>query len=77
MLPDRKIIAKHMRDARLSRNYSQEYMAAKMAISQNAYSKMEMGYTEITLKRFLMMAKLLDYDVIELLNEMSSDVSLK
>ncbi len=56
-------IALNLRDARLMRNYSQEYLALQLKISQNAYSKMEMGRTLTQLsKRFFKIADILDVD---------------
>lgn len=48
---------------------SQEYMAAKMGIGQNAYSKLELGKTKITLDRLFAIADVLGVTVIELLKE--------
>lgn len=46
-----KSVAANIRKTREFRNYTQEYLAAKLGISQNAYSKIELGYTKITLER--------------------------
>jgi DNA-binding XRE family transcriptional regulator len=56
---DDKIIGANIKNARLYRNYSQDYLAGKLNISQNAYSKVELGYTKITLHRLLFIADLL------------------
>ena len=57
-----------MRNARLMRNYSQEYMALQLKISQNAYSKMEMGRTQITVETVFKIADILEVDIYTLLN---------
>jgi len=57
-----------MRNARLMRNYSQEYMALQLKISQNAYSKMEMGRTQITVETVFKVADILEVDIYTLLN---------
>lgn len=62
-----KAIAANIRHRREYRNYTQEYLAARLDISQNAYSKIELGYTKITLERLFQIADVLDYDVAELL----------
>ena len=61
-------IATKIRQAREQKNYSQEYLASKIGISQNAYSKLELGYSKITLDRFFHIAMLLEIDVTDLLN---------
>jgi transcriptional regulator with XRE-family HTH domain len=63
-----KKIASNLRDARLMRNYSQEYMAIKLNISQNAYSKMEIGKTLITVEVVFRIADILEVDIYTLLN---------
>jgi transcriptional regulator with XRE-family HTH domain len=55
-------LAGHIRQLRISKNYSQEYMAAKMHISQNAYSKIELNYSRMTVDRLIDIAKILDTD---------------
>ena len=62
-----KSIAANIRHKREHRNYTQEYLAAKLDISQNAYSKIELGYTKITIERLFQIADALEYDVVELL----------
>ena len=63
-----KKIALNLRNARLMRNYSQEYMALQLKISQNAYSKMEMGRTQITVETVFKVADILEVDIYTLLN---------
>ena len=63
-----KRIALNLRDTRLMRNYSQEYLALQLKISQNAYSKMEMGRTLITVETVFKIADILEVDVNTLLN---------
>jgi len=63
-----KKVALNLRNARLMRNYSQEYMALQLKISQNAYSKMEMGRTRITVESVFKIAGILEVDIHTLLN---------
>jgi len=63
-----KKIALNFRSARLMRNYSQEYMALQLHISQNAYSKMEMGRTRITVESVFKVAAVLELDIYTLLD---------
>lgn len=60
-------IASKIRKVRERKNFSQEYLAKKIGISQNAYSKIELGYSKITLDRFFHIANLLEVDTTELL----------
>jgi len=68
-----KSVASNIRKIRVHRNYSQEYLAIKLNISQNAYSKIELGYTRITLERLFNIAIILDIDPIALLNIENSE----
>jgi transcriptional regulator with XRE-family HTH domain len=63
-----KAIAANIRNTREGLNYTQEYLAAKLSISQNAYSKIELGYTKITVERLFQIASILGSDVHELIN---------
>ena len=63
-----KAIAANIRNKREYRNYTQEYLAFKLNISQNAYSKIELGYTKITVERLFQIAEVLEFDVVELMH---------
>jgi transcriptional regulator with XRE-family HTH domain len=63
-----KAIAANIRHKREYRNYTQEYLAAKLDISQNAYSKIELGYTKITVERLFQIAEVLDFEVVDLID---------
>ena len=52
-------VASNIRKARLVRNYSQDYLAYKLKISQNAYSKIECGYTKVTLEKLMVITEVL------------------
>jgi len=60
-------VAGNIRKVREFRNYTQDYLAAKLEISQNAYSKIELGYTKITLDRLFHIALILEIEVTQLL----------
>lgn len=57
---------KHIRE---SKNFTQEYMAGKLGISQNAYSKIESGQTRLTTDRMEEISKALDIPVESLLTD--------
>ncbi|RZL39618.1 MAG: XRE family transcriptional regulator [Pedobacter sp.] len=62
-----KVVAGNIRKVREFRNYTQDYLAAKLEISQNAYSKIELGYSKITLDRLFHIALILEIEVTNLL----------
>jgi transcriptional regulator with XRE-family HTH domain len=51
------------------RNYSQEYIAEKLGIAQNAYSRIENNQTRLTADRLEKLARILDVPPMELLSE--------
>jgi transcriptional regulator with XRE-family HTH domain len=61
-------IANKIRATRIFRNYTQYYLAAKLKISQNAYSKIELGRTKVTVEKLLTIADVLEIDACELIN---------
>lgn len=63
-----KAVATNIRKRREDLNYTQEYLAAKLNISQNAYSKIELGYTKITVERLFQIADILDIDLTNLIS---------
>jgi len=60
-------VAANIRKIREHRNYTQEYLAAKLRISQNAYSKIELGYTKITVERLFQIAEILESDPVDII----------
>ncbi|MCJ0741350.1 MULTISPECIES: helix-turn-helix domain-containing protein [Pedobacter] len=62
-------VATNIRKIREKKNYTQDYIAAKLGISQNAYSKIELGYSKISLDRLFHLAHLLDTEVVDLLKK--------
>jgi transcriptional regulator with XRE-family HTH domain len=63
-----KTVAGNIRATRERLAYSQEYLAAKLSISQNTYSKIELGYVKLTLDRFFKICRVLDIDPAEVIN---------
>jgi len=68
-----KTVAGNIRRIRVFRNYTQDYLAAKLGISQNAYSKIELGYSKISLERLFSISMILEVDLMKLLDLDSSD----
>jgi transcriptional regulator with XRE-family HTH domain len=63
-----KTIASNIRTTRERLAYSQEYIAAKLKVSQNTYSKIELGYVKLTLERFFKICQVLEIDPAEVIN---------
>ena len=61
-------VAVNIRKIREYRNYTQEYLAAKLHISQNAYSKIELGHTRITVERLFHIAVILETDPVAIIS---------
>lgn len=64
-----QLIATKIRTIREAKNYSQFYMAYKLNISQNTFSKIELGHVKLTVARLIEIARILEIDVPDLLNE--------
>jgi transcriptional regulator with XRE-family HTH domain len=63
-----KDIRERIKKIRVEKGYSQEYMADMLNISQNAYHKLERGYTRINLQKFIEISKILEIEISELIN---------
>lgn len=61
-------IAANIKSARLYRNYSQEYLGLRLNISQNAYSKIEIGQSNISLQRIFEIAEVFEVEVCDLID---------
>lgn len=66
-------VASNIRKIREHKNYTQDYLAAKLDISQNAYSKIELGYSKLTLDRLFQIAIILEVEVMQLLYPEKAD----
>ena len=62
------MLAENIRLRREKKHYTQAVVAARLGISQNAYSKVELGYTQLTIQRLFELADVLDCEAIDLLN---------
>ncbi len=63
----KKAISINIKRVRLERNYTQEYLGQRLSISQNAYSKIEMGRTSVTIEKLLGIADILEVNIMELI----------
>ncbi|MBK8516849.1 MAG: helix-turn-helix transcriptional regulator [Saprospiraceae bacterium] len=61
-------IGHKIRKARLLKGYNQEYIASKLGISQEAYSKIESNKSNISYSRLDTISQLLDITIEEILN---------
>jgi transcriptional regulator with XRE-family HTH domain len=62
-------VSSNIRKIREFRNYTQDYLAAKLGISQNAYSKIELGYSKLTLDRLFKISALLEVEAANLITD--------
>ncbi|MBK8502552.1 MAG: helix-turn-helix transcriptional regulator [Saprospiraceae bacterium] len=53
-------IQETIRQYRIVRGYSQEYVAHQLDISQKAYSKIERGETKLTIDRLLKLSRIME-----------------
>ncbi|MFT3823584.1 MAG: helix-turn-helix transcriptional regulator [Chitinophagaceae bacterium] len=60
-------IAAKIRALRRSKEYSQEYMALMLHISQNAYSRLENGKTPLTVDRLFDICNILSANAVALI----------
>ena len=61
-------MVKAVKERRLELNLTQEYVAYQLGISQNAYSKIELFYTELTVARLAQIAAILETSIVKLLS---------
>ncbi len=69
-----KEILDKIRQIRLSRGYTQEYMADKLGIDTVNYGRIERGQSKLTIDRFLRICEILDVKPIDLLNNEKSEI---
>ncbi|WP_029281809.1 helix-turn-helix domain-containing protein [Pedobacter sp. R20-19] len=69
-----KNVAGNIRKIREYRDYTQDYLAAKLKISQNAYSKIELGYSKLTIDRLFQVSEILEVEVTHLLTLNPNDL---
>jgi transcriptional regulator with XRE-family HTH domain len=68
MLHIGKALAMAIRQKRTQLNYSQEYVASKLDQTQNAYCKIELGQTKLTLIKLIKICEVFEIDVSDFLS---------
>lgn len=63
-----KAIEEKIRNVRELKNFTQEYMAERLGITQAGYSKIENGGTKLSYSKLSEISKILDVEVEELLS---------
>ena len=61
------LVGQKIRKLRELRNYTQEYMATQLDLSQKAYCNIETNQTKVSVERLAEIAKILAVDVISLM----------
>lgn len=67
MLQIGKTLAMAIRQKRTQLRYSQEYMAFKLNQTQNAYCKVELGHTKVTLVKLIEICEIFEVEVHDFL----------
>ena len=65
---DIRTVTNKIRLRRETLNYTQAYVAGKLGISQNAYSKIESGHTNFSVRRLYEVATILDANVLDFIH---------
>ncbi len=65
---DMKIHEK-IRNIRIAKGYTQEYVATKLNIDPANYGRIERGKTALTVERLEQLSKILDFDIASLFND--------
>lgn len=71
-----KDIPGNIKKVRKIKCLTQDYLAAKLHISQNAYSKIELGHSKLTVERLYQIAAILEVQVTQLLSFKPADFSI-
>lgn len=66
-------VYQNIQEKRLEKNFTQEYMADQLSISQTHYSKIERGIKNITLERFIKIGEILEVAPKDLFDPISFD----
>ncbi|UPT71871.1 MAG: helix-turn-helix transcriptional regulator [Flavobacterium sp. JAD_PAG50586_2] len=65
-----ELALQHIKSKRLSKNYTQEYLAKRLSITQTQYSRIESGKSSVSLNTLIAIIKVLDMEEIEFLSEL-------
>jgi transcriptional regulator with XRE-family HTH domain len=68
----KKSISENIRFIREAKSYSQDFVARKLKLTQQAYSQIENKPENVTLARLKQLAEILDVSLIELIGEESA-----
>ena len=66
-----------IKQIRLEKNFSQDYMAIRLGLSQSQYAKVENGVQELTLIRLIQISEILDINPTQLFEELVYDYYIK
>lgn len=63
-----------IRSAREAKGYTQDYLAYKLNMSQNAYSKIELGKSQLTVDRLIHLSEIMGFNVLEMIKRMEAAI---
>ena len=66
------ISSKHLKELRLSNNFTQECLAHELNVSQKTYSNIEKGSSKITLEHLYKLSSMYNMELVALLSELMS-----
>lgn len=69
-----KKIGERVKNIREQRNYSQQYVASKLGVSQKAYSKIETGETKLSVDNLMKLSEILETTINDLLDTVGNAV---
>lgn len=67
-------VADRLKHIRLTRNYSQDYLAKKLGVTQKAYSKIENNETRLNVETLVRLAEILDTPIGEFFQDATKPV---
>ncbi|WP_420490416.1 helix-turn-helix domain-containing protein [Mucilaginibacter jinjuensis] len=62
-----KAAGEYIRGVREAKGYKQDYVAHKLNLSQNAYSKTELGKSNLTVGKLFALSDILEFDVSDMI----------
>jgi transcriptional regulator with XRE-family HTH domain len=69
-----KRVLLNLRAIRINQGYSQKDVAEQLGLSQNAYSKIELGYTKVTLDTLVQICNLLELEFKRFIDMLSGEL---
>ncbi len=72
---DKKLIGRNLRLIRMQKGFTQIDVAVKLGHSQNAYSRIELGRTQLNIETLILISHLFDMELDELIGHLITEAS--